>query len=219
MGLLYVSEELKTPGRQALSRRLLLENEKELAEGAGAVPLAALLAGLLPLRSTDVTAMALSGGTIDVNLIELIIDRGLVTDGRLVRFAITVRHRSGNLATLTRIMPTRARACWTSRIAARMPTSPCATSRSCFNSRCAGVITSRRSSPSSTPTVRWCGKRRESSRIWWCEPARGRRYCAASVALAFTPLMWDAERALTGSIMSSRKKAESSARPASRDLW
>jgi threonine dehydratase len=69
-----------------------------------AVPLAALLAGLLPLRPSDVTAMVLSGGNIDVNLLERIIDRGLVTDGRLVRLAITVRDRPGNLAALTRLV-------------------------------------------------------------------------------------------------------------------
>ncbi|MCC6780347.1 MAG: pyridoxal-phosphate dependent enzyme, partial [Hyphomicrobiales bacterium] len=39
---------------------LLLEDEKVLAEGAGAVPLAALLAGRLPLRPADVTVMVLS---------------------------------------------------------------------------------------------------------------------------------------------------------------
>jgi threonine dehydratase len=88
----------------AHAEHLLLENEKVLAEGAGAVPLAALLAGLLPLRPSDVTAMVLSGGNIDVNLLERIIDRGLVTDGRLVRLAITVRDRPGNLAALTRLV-------------------------------------------------------------------------------------------------------------------
>ncbi len=81
---------------------LLLENEKVLAEGAGAVPLAALLAGRLPLRPADVTVMVLSGGNIDLNLVERIIDRGLVTDGRLVRLAVTVPDRPGNLARLTR---------------------------------------------------------------------------------------------------------------------
>jgi threonine dehydratase len=63
---------------------LLLENQKVLAEGAGAVPLAAMLAGKLPLDAADVVVMVLSGGNIDVNLLERIIDRGLVTDGRLV---------------------------------------------------------------------------------------------------------------------------------------
>lgn len=81
---------------------LLLENEKVLAEGAGAVPLAALLADRLPLRPADVAVMVLSGGNIDLNLVERIIDRGLVTDGRLARLAITVPDRPGNLASLTR---------------------------------------------------------------------------------------------------------------------
>jgi threonine dehydratase len=83
---------------------LLLENQKVLAEGAGAVPLAAMLAGKLPLDAADVVVMVLSGGNIDVNLLERIIDRGLVTDGRLVRLAVTVPDRPGNLARLTRLV-------------------------------------------------------------------------------------------------------------------
>ena len=83
---------------------LLLENEKLLAEGAGAVPLAALLGGRLTVQPSDVTVMVLSGGNIDVNLVKRIIDRGLVTDGRLVRLAITVPDRPGNLARLTQLV-------------------------------------------------------------------------------------------------------------------
>ncbi len=83
---------------------LLLENEKLLAEGAGAVPLAAILAGRLPLRPSDVTVMVLSGGNIDVNLLERIVNRGLVNGGRLVQLAITVPDRPGNLAKLTQLV-------------------------------------------------------------------------------------------------------------------
>lgn len=82
----------------------LLENEKLVAEGAGAVALAAILAGRLPLQPSDVTAMVLSGGNIDVNLLERIVNRGLVTEGRLVQLAITVPDRPGNLARLTAIV-------------------------------------------------------------------------------------------------------------------
>jgi len=82
----------------------LLENEKLVAEGAGAVALAAILAGRLPLEPSDVTAMVLSGGNIDVNLLERIVNRGLVTEGRLVQLAITVPDRPGNLARLTAIV-------------------------------------------------------------------------------------------------------------------
>jgi threonine dehydratase len=83
---------------------LLLEHQKVLAEGAGATPLAAMLSGLLPLRADDVAVMILSGGNIDVNLVERIVDRGLVADGRLARLAVTVRDRPGHLARLTAIV-------------------------------------------------------------------------------------------------------------------
>lgn len=83
---------------------LLLERQKVLAEGAGAVPLAALVAGALPCRSGDVVAMVLSGGNIDVNLLERIVDRGLVADGRLARLTVTVPDRPGHLARLTQLV-------------------------------------------------------------------------------------------------------------------
>ena len=88
----------------AAAIHLLLEYEKVLAEGAGAVPLAALLAGRLPIGTTDVTAMVLSGGNIDVNLVERIIARGLVSDGRLAMLAVAVPDRPGNLARLTALV-------------------------------------------------------------------------------------------------------------------
>jgi threonine dehydratase len=88
----------------AAAVHLLLEQQKVLAEGAAATPLAALLAGLLPLREDDVAVMVVSGGNIDVNLLERIIDRGLVADGRLARLAVTVRDRPGHLARLTRLV-------------------------------------------------------------------------------------------------------------------
>ncbi len=88
----------------AAAVHLLLERQKLLAEGAGAAPLAALLAGRLQLRADDVTAMILSGGNIDVTLVQRILDRGLVSDGRLARLGVTVRDRPGNLARLTRLV-------------------------------------------------------------------------------------------------------------------
>jgi threonine dehydratase len=83
---------------------LLLERQKLVAEGAGAVPLAALLAGKVPLNRSDVAVLVLSGGNIDVNMIDRIIGRGLVMDGRLARLRVTVRDRPGQLARLTEIV-------------------------------------------------------------------------------------------------------------------
>lgn len=83
---------------------LLLEREKTVVEGAGAVGVAALLhhrfAGLDGKR----VAVVLSGGNIDVNLISRIIEHGLVQTGRLVRFVVTVPDVSGVLAALTRLV-------------------------------------------------------------------------------------------------------------------
>ena len=83
---------------------LLLEQQKTLAEGAGAVPLAAILAGMLPLEADDVAVMVLSGGNIDVNLLGRVVNRGLVEDGRLARLVVTVGDRPGSLERVTRLV-------------------------------------------------------------------------------------------------------------------
>lgn len=101
----YVDDIAVVDERQiAHALHLLLERQKLLAEGAGATPVAALVAGLLPLRPDDVVGMVLSGGNIDVTLLERIIDRGLVADGRLARLSVTVKDRPGQLGALTRIV-------------------------------------------------------------------------------------------------------------------
>lgn len=81
---------------------LLLERKKTVVEGAGAVPLAALVAGKLSFGERDSVVAVLSGGNIDINMISRIIDRGLVFDGRAARLAVKVPDRPGSLAELTR---------------------------------------------------------------------------------------------------------------------
>ena len=97
-------DELVSVGEEEIAAAILLliEREKTVAEGAGAVGLAALMAGSGTLSETDRAVLLLSGGNIDINMISRIIDRGLVFDGRLVRLAITVKDRPGSLAGLTR---------------------------------------------------------------------------------------------------------------------
>jgi threonine dehydratase len=80
---------------------LLLEREKTVVEGAGAVGVAALLHGKIPSASGRKVVTVLSGGNIDVNLISRIIERGLVKDGRLVRLVVRMPDRPGMLARLT----------------------------------------------------------------------------------------------------------------------
>jgi threonine dehydratase len=82
---------------------LLLEREKTLAEGAGAVGVAAMVQGKTPLQGKNV-AVVIAGGNIDPMFLSRIIERGLVKDGRLVRFRLRVPDHAGALARLTAVV-------------------------------------------------------------------------------------------------------------------
>jgi threonine dehydratase len=82
---------------------MLLEREKTLAEGAGAVALAALLQHRTSLQGAH-TAVLVCGGNIDVTLLSRIIERGLVQDGRLIRLRIHLLDKPGALHDLTRLI-------------------------------------------------------------------------------------------------------------------
>jgi threonine dehydratase len=82
----------------ALAVLRLVEWEKAVVEGAGAVPLAACLAGLLPQLRGRKVVLPLCGGNIDTNILGRIIERGLAADGRLCRFRATISDRPGGLA-------------------------------------------------------------------------------------------------------------------------
>jgi threonine dehydratase len=82
----------------------LLELEKTVVEGAGAVPLAAAMqAAELGLAGKKIVLL-LSGGNIDVTLISRVIDRGLAAEGRLCRIVARISDRPGSLARLTRVL-------------------------------------------------------------------------------------------------------------------
>ncbi len=87
----------------ALSVLRLLELEKTVVEGAGAVPLAAAMDKSLGLSGKKIV-LCLCGGNIDVTLISRVIERGLATDGRLCRFIVRLSDRPGSLAHLTRVI-------------------------------------------------------------------------------------------------------------------
>ncbi len=78
---------------------LLMEHKRIIAEGAGAVPLAALLNHARGIRGP--ACLIISGGNIDVTLLERIIERGLVRSGRLLRLSVVIPDRPGALAGLT----------------------------------------------------------------------------------------------------------------------
>lgn len=97
-GIVTVDEE-----EIASSVLLLMEKEKTVVEGAGATTLAAIVNDRLPLSGKRVVLL-LSGGNIDVNVLARIIERGLVKDGRMVRFTVRIQDVPGTLAQLTGLL-------------------------------------------------------------------------------------------------------------------
>ena len=81
----------------------LLELEKTMVEGAGAVPLAAAMNPSCDLAGKKVV-LVLAGGNIDVTVLSRIIDRGLVADGRMCKVTVCVGDRPGALARLAAIL-------------------------------------------------------------------------------------------------------------------
>ena len=85
----------------ALAILRLVELEKGVVEGAGATPLAALLAGALPDLRGKKVVLCLCGGNIDPTVLGSVIEHGLAVDGRLARFTAIISDRPGGLARLT----------------------------------------------------------------------------------------------------------------------
>ena len=67
-------------------------------EGAGAAPLAACLAGLVPELKGRKVVLPLCGGNIDTTILGRVLERGLAFDGRLCRFTATISDQPGGLA-------------------------------------------------------------------------------------------------------------------------
>ncbi len=100
----YVDEIVSVDDEEIASAILmLLEQEKTLAEGAGAAALAAIVQSKTNLRHRRTVALV-CGGNIDVTLLAKIIERGLVKDGRLLRVRVYLQDRPGALLNLTQIL-------------------------------------------------------------------------------------------------------------------
>ena len=79
---------------------VLAEQGKLVVEGAGALPVAAVLEKLVPEKRV---ALVLSGGNIDLPALSNVLQRGLVEQGRLVRLVITAADRPGTLHAITEV--------------------------------------------------------------------------------------------------------------------
>lgn len=79
---------------------LLLERKKVLAEGAGAVPVAALLNGSVAVSESQKVVLVISGGNMDSSLLGRVIRQGLLKTGRLMRIRVRLADRPGVLSSL-----------------------------------------------------------------------------------------------------------------------
>ncbi|OPZ79356.1 MAG: L-threonine dehydratase catabolic TdcB [Alphaproteobacteria bacterium ADurb.Bin438] len=81
----------------------LMEQQKIVAEGAGAVSVAAVLFNKLPLQGKKVCAVV-SGGNIDVNILSKVIHRGLLKAGRRTDLTIELLDKPGQLKDVSTII-------------------------------------------------------------------------------------------------------------------
>lgn len=98
-------DKVVTVGEAEIASAILtvLERQKLMVEGAGAVGVAAAMYGELDLRGKTVCAL-LSGGNLDVTMLERIITRGLAREGRTVGFSTVLPDRPRALAGLLGIV-------------------------------------------------------------------------------------------------------------------
>jgi threonine dehydratase len=84
----------------AASMLLLLERKKTLAEGAGAVSLAALLNGSIADCRGRKVVLLISGGNVDSPLLGRILSQGLIKNRRIMRFRVRLQDTPGSLVKL-----------------------------------------------------------------------------------------------------------------------
>jgi threonine dehydratase len=83
--------------------QMLVSDEKLVVEGAGAVPLAALMAQRLPKTCRRI-GLVISGGNIDSRLLANVLMRGLARQGRIGRLRIELSDAPGSLAQVSRLI-------------------------------------------------------------------------------------------------------------------
>lgn len=82
----------------------LMENQKVVAEGSGAVTTAAILSGKYIPKENENVVCIISGGNIDINTLNRIIAIGLAKSGRRFSFSTNIKDKPGGLGELTRII-------------------------------------------------------------------------------------------------------------------
>lgn len=91
-------DEIVTVNEDEISTAILamMEGQKTIAEGAGAVSVAAVMANKLPVAGKNVVCVV-SGGNIDVTILSRVIERGLLNSGRTYQLCVELSDRPGQL--------------------------------------------------------------------------------------------------------------------------
>lgn len=82
----------------------LLENQKLVVEGAGAASVAAIMHKKIPLDSTMRVGAVLSGGNIDVTMLNMIIEKGLFKSHRKMKIEVVLIDKPGSMQKLSDIL-------------------------------------------------------------------------------------------------------------------
>ena len=99
----YVDEIVEVNDNETANAILfLLEKHKLVVEGAGAVATAALMHQKVDIENSKVCAVV-SGGNIDVTMLSLIIEKGLVKSNRKMNLIVTLMDKPGALMLLTEV--------------------------------------------------------------------------------------------------------------------
>ena len=98
-------DEIVTVTEDEISTAILalVEQHKMIAEGAGAVSVAAVMFDKLPLKDKNV-ACVVSGGNIDVTILSRVMERGLLKSGRTCHLCIELMDKPGQLRDVSEII-------------------------------------------------------------------------------------------------------------------
>ncbi|MHA1378341.1 MAG: threonine ammonia-lyase [Candidatus Helarchaeota archaeon] len=100
----YVDDVITVNDEEITNAILMcIERAKIIVEGAGAVPIAAILNDKISVKNKKIV-LVLSGGNIDVNLISKIILKGLIKAGRRLKFSTIIKDVPGALSHLLEII-------------------------------------------------------------------------------------------------------------------
>ena len=100
----YVDEIVTVSEDEIASAILaLMEGQKTVAEGAGAVPVAAVMFGKVD-TSEKKTVCLVSGGNVDVTTLSRIITKGLIKSGRITEITTKVEDKPGSLLQLLKVV-------------------------------------------------------------------------------------------------------------------